>query len=74
MHLYGEGDGTPSVADGLGFQGIQWQDGDIFIQYHDFGVIPGDYLETGLYDYTTGERLTITGAGDSVRVYRAAEE
>jgi len=73
-HLYGEGDGTPSVADGLGFQGIQWQDGDIFIQYHDFGVIQGNYLETGLYDYTTGERLTITGAGDSVRVYRAAEE
>ncbi len=73
MHLYSEGD-APSVADGLGYQGIQWQDGDIFIQYHDFSDTQGDYLETGLYDYTTGERLLITDAGDSVRVYRPDDE
>ncbi len=73
MHLYGDGD-APSVADGLGYQGIQWQNGDIFIQYHDFGVIQGEYLETGLYDYTTGKRLMFTEAVDSVRVYRPDDE
>jgi len=73
LHLYSEGNG-PSVADGLGYQGIQWQDGDIFIQYHDFGNAQGDYLETGLYDYTNGERLLVTGAGDSVRIYRPDDD
>lgn len=56
LHLYAE-EPNPEVADGLGFQPAQWQPGDIFIQYHNYGEIEGIYLETGLYNFTNGERL-----------------
>ncbi len=69
MHLYGAESG-PFVADGLGFQGIQWQPGDVFIQYHDFAGIDGQYLETGLYDFSSGDRLPIAEAGTEIRIYR----
>ncbi len=68
MHLYTD-DLLPSVADGLGYQGIQWQPGDLFIQYHDFGDLPGRYLETGLYNYVTGERLLIEDIWEVVRIF-----
>jgi len=68
MHLYTD-DPLPSVADGLGYQGIQWQPGDIFIQYHDFGDLPGRYLETGLYNYVTGEHLLIEDIWEAVRIF-----
>jgi len=68
MHL-NVGEPTPSIADGLGYQGIQWRSGDIFIQYNDFGTLSGQYLETGLYDYTTGERLKFDDGGEVVRIY-----
>jgi hypothetical protein len=56
-HLYGTGP-TPTVADGLGFTSEQWQAGDWLVQMHRFaGVENGRYLETGLYNYLTGERL-----------------
>ncbi len=45
-------DGTRLVADGLGYSADQWQPGDWFAQRHVFAV-PGDTLETGLYDYVT---------------------
>ncbi|MBE2223991.1 MAG: hypothetical protein IAF02_20790 [Anaerolineae bacterium] len=51
-HLY-PGD---LVADGLGFTSDQWQPGDIFLQRFAFEQA-GDYLETGLYDYLSGEKL-----------------
>lgn len=58
-HLYKKGTPTPTaVADGLGYPPDQWQPGDTFIQYHPF-TQTGDYLETGLYLYTTGQRLPI---------------
>ena len=57
-HLYGDAP-TPTVADGLGFSSEQWQAGDWLVQMHRFeGVVNGRYLETGLYNYLTGERLT----------------
>lgn len=56
-HLYGAAS-PPTVSDGLGFSGEQWQTGDIIYQRHAFAPeIPQRYLETGLYDYTNGERL-----------------
>ncbi len=56
-HLYADAP-TPSVADGLGFTSDQWQPGDWFIQTHQFDAeVNGRYLETGLYNYLTGERL-----------------
>ncbi|MCP4426578.1 MAG: glycosyltransferase family 39 protein [Chloroflexi bacterium] len=56
-HLYGEGS-PPIVADGLGYTSEQWQPGDWFVQLHEFeGGTDGRYLETGLYNYLTGERL-----------------
>ena len=58
MHLYSD-DPLPTVADGLGFSPAQWEPGDIFIQFHDFGTVSARFLETGLYDYTTGERLPL---------------
>lgn len=57
-HLYA-GDGPPQVADGLGFSSDQWQPGDWFIQRHIFAA-SGEVLETGLYDYTTLERVAPT--------------
>jgi hypothetical protein len=68
LHLYADNP-PPSVADGLGYQGIQWQSGDIFIQYHDFGDIPGQYLETGLYNFVTGEQLLIEDKWEAIRIY-----
>jgi hypothetical protein len=59
MHLYA-GEPTPTVADGLGYSVIQWQPGDIFIQYHDFPGLAGEYLETGLYDLGSLERLPLS--------------
>jgi hypothetical protein len=57
-HLYGDAP-TPTVADGLGFSSEQWQPGDWLVQIHRFeGVVNGRYLETGLYNYLTGKRLT----------------
>ena len=56
-HLYVD-EPPPIVADGLGFSGEQWQAGDVVYQRHAFAPeINGRYLETGLYDYTNGERL-----------------
>jgi hypothetical protein len=56
-HLYGDAV-TPTVADGSGFSSEQWQPGDWLVQIHWFeGVENGRYLETGLYNYLTGERL-----------------
>ena len=56
-HLYAD-DPTPIVADGLGFSSEQWQPGDWLVQMHRFeGEGNGRYLETGLYNYLTGERL-----------------
>ena len=60
-HLYA-GEGTPQVADGLGFTSDQWRPGDWFAQLHVF-TAPGVALETGLYDFTTLER-----AGPVIRV------
>lgn len=74
MHLYhGEpamGDSSPLVGDGLGFVASQWQPGDLFIQYHDFGQEDGLFLETGLYDFTTGERMPFLVAGAAEPVIR----
>ncbi len=56
-HLYADGP-TPIVADGLGFTSEQWQPGDWLVQMHSFEAgVNGRYLETGLYNYLTGERL-----------------
>lgn len=56
-HLYGDAL-PPTVSDGLGFSGEQWQAGDIIWQRHAFAPeVNGRYLETGLYNYVTGERL-----------------
>lgn len=51
-------DGSRRVDDGLGYTANQWQPGDRFVQRHRFGpdAPPGD-LETGLYDFTTGQPL-----------------
>ena len=67
-HLY-TGEPTPLVADGLGFTSEQWQPGDIFFQRFAYDQA-GDFLETGLYDYLSGERLPIAGedAGRFVRL------
>ncbi|MCB9421588.1 MAG: glycosyltransferase family 39 protein [Ardenticatenaceae bacterium] len=56
-HLYGDAP-TPLVADGLGFSSEQWQPGDWLVQMHRFeDGENGRYLETGLYNYLTGDRL-----------------
>ena len=73
MHLYEDGDSTPVVGDGLGFVASSWQPGDIFVQYHDFDPADGQFLETGLYDYTNGQRLPfeLDGTAESaIRISR----
>jgi hypothetical protein len=63
MHLYPERppaqDPASLVGDGLGFVAAHWQPGDLIIQYHDFGPAEGEFLETGLYNFTTGERFSL---------------
>jgi 4-amino-4-deoxy-L-arabinose transferase-like glycosyltransferase len=63
MHLYPEQPASdapsPLVGDGLGFVAAHWQPGDLIIQYHGFGPAEGDFLETGLYDFMTGERFPL---------------
>ena len=56
-HLYA-GSPPPLVDDGLGFTSEQWQAGDIFFQHFAFEQA-GDYLETGLYDYLSREKLDV---------------
>ena len=64
-HLYTDAS-SPAVADGLGYTSEQWQPGDVFIQHHTFdSTLSGRFLETGLYNYLTGERLTFAGSGHS---------
>ncbi|HEX6387180.1 MAG TPA: hypothetical protein VF177_21140 [Anaerolineae bacterium] len=64
-HLYTDAS-TPTVADGLGYTSEQWQPGDVFIQHHTFdSTLSGRFLETGLYNYLTGERLEFAGSGRS---------
>jgi 4-amino-4-deoxy-L-arabinose transferase-like glycosyltransferase len=71
-HLY-PGSPSPQVADGLGYSSEQWQPGDLFIQFHNFTADEGaQYLETGLYNYLSGDRLPLpadlSGAGP-LRLY-----
>jgi hypothetical protein len=71
-HLY-PGSPSPQVADGLGYSSAQWQPGDLFIQFHDFTVDEGaHYLETGLYNYLSGDRLPLSAdlsAAGPLRLY-----
>jgi hypothetical protein len=56
-HLLDADGNVLAVADSLGFSSDQWQPGDVFGQRFNFGsVVGGAFLETGLYDYVTGER------------------
>jgi hypothetical protein len=74
LHLYG-GPDSPAVADGLGYQPLQWHPGDIVIQFSDFGVDSGEYLETGLYDFTTGNMFPFDPTGEDnviARIYPAS--
>jgi len=54
------GSPPPLVADGLAYTSEQWQPGDRFWQRFAFPA-PGQALETGLYNYTTGELFGING-------------
>jgi len=47
------------AADGLGFSPVQWQAGDIFLQWHKFTspFARGEFFETGVYNWQTGQRL-----------------
>jgi hypothetical protein len=73
QHLYsGDSAETLTVGDGLGYSGYQWWQGDLIVQYHDFGLGDGRFLVTGLYDYATGERYPIedsTTADSSVQFH-----
>jgi len=50
---------TLEGSDGLGFSPIEWQAGDIFLQWHSF-TSPfgeGEVFETGVYNWQTNQRL-----------------
>ena len=64
--------GEQLVADGLGLPAAQWTAGDLLIQFHDFEQ-PGASLQVGVYDYSTGERLPLSGPnaqGDTISLER----
>lgn len=71
-HLYADAP-TPVVADGLGYSVVQWQPGDVFVQFHNFeSGANGRFLETGLYNYATGERYPyadVPAKTDILRLY-----
>lgn len=66
-HLYAGG--PPLVADGLGFTSEQWRAGDLFLQRFAYSQ-SGDFLETGLYDFMTGERLGVENGRDAGALLR----
>lgn len=75
-HLH-SGQGEPLVDDGLGFSSEQWQEGDVFVQYHRFpAVAEVGYMTTALYYYANGQRLpfAVEGGTASLLRLRAANE
>lgn len=58
-HLYADQPTPIAVADGLGYNSVHWQVDDIFVQFASFAQAGN--LATGLYDYTTGERMDAVG-------------
>jgi hypothetical protein len=67
-HLYGASAAPLGVADGLGYSPVQWQAGDIFVQHHLFEPAMAEtavYLETGFYNFATGEPILFGGDGRS---------
>jgi hypothetical protein len=65
-HLYANRDDPAplAVADGLGFTAAQWRSGDLLVQAHAFDI-SGSHLQTGLYNYLTGERLTLNNGAET---------
>ncbi len=59
-HLYADAPTPVGNSDGLGFNSAQWRTGDIFVQQFTFEQI-GTYVETGIYDYVSGERMASVG-------------
>lgn len=71
-HLYAGGATPAGVMDGLGYRPEQWRVGDVFVQTHRF-VVDGEVLETGLYAFTTGERLLTAGGEMEIRLEMPSE-
>ncbi len=69
LHLY-SGPDSPAVGDGLGYQPLQWQPGDIVIQLLDNGVNSGEYLETGVYNFITGAMFPFDPPGEDRSIVR----
>ncbi|HID52226.1 MAG TPA: phospholipid carrier-dependent glycosyltransferase [Anaerolineae bacterium] len=68
-HLYAEAP-PPIVSDGLGFTGEQWEAGDVIWQRHEFDLgADSRYLETGLYNYLTNERLPFILNGQEIEAF-----
>lgn len=58
------------VGDGLGFSPIQWQKGDIFLQFTEASDSSGQFLETGLYNFAAGEELPLLFGDESESAIR----
>jgi hypothetical protein len=67
LHLLGDTESPVAQHDGLGSPPHRWMPGDLIIQKHTI-AIPTDlqegryHVQTGLYDPTTGDRLTVLTA------------
>jgi len=73
MHLYVDG-APPLIGDGLGYPAAYWRKGDIIVQFHDFGLHPAGYLETGLYDYNSLAGLSFQDADRPTTTVRIIPE
>jgi hypothetical protein len=62
MHLFDDQDQI-MVGDGLGFSPIQWHKDDIFMQFLEDPNFSGNRLETGIYNYISGDELPLKIAG-----------
>jgi hypothetical protein len=69
MHLIDDQDQI-MVGDGLGFSPIQWKKDDIFMQFLEDPDSSGKYLETGIYNYDSGEELPLVIAGKTLPTIR----
>ncbi len=64
-HLYGTEPTPAAVDDGLGLAVDQWQPGDLLLQFHTFdAVVDAPSLQTGPYNFVTGERAATPTAYD----------
>jgi len=69
-HLYTD-EPEPIIFDGLGYTSIQWRPGDLFVQQYPIDQVSRvKFLETGIYNFYTGDHLKANVDGQTTSLIR----